>query len=198
VGEHLATIGGRVERLKGIQLEDAIDRDAASFAEEKLAPSWRAVEKEIHGKAANVAGNTGLLDESQRCVSPSDFGFHNALIGTDSRLRFLDFEYAGRDDPAKLVCDFFCQPELPVPIRFWDYFSDRLEAGVGWASGWRERARLLLPAYRVKWCCILLNEFLRSGRDRRAFASSSEQNADRRPTQLDKARKLWGTMGALI
>ncbi len=40
-------------------------------------------------------------------VSPSDFGFHNALLDDGGAISFLDFEYSGRDDPAKLDLRFF-------------------------------------------------------------------------------------------
>ena len=43
-------------------------------------------------------------------MSPSDFGFHN-VIKKDDFLYFIDFEYAGLDDPVKLICDFYCQPD---------------------------------------------------------------------------------------
>ena len=33
-----------------------------------------------------------------------------------------------------------------------------------------DRARALLPAYRIKWCCIMLNDFLPLGGARRGFA----------------------------
>ena len=58
-------------------------------------------------------------------MSPSDFGFHNALATPGGRLVFIDFEYAGWDDPAKLANDFFCQPAVPVDARFYDDFVAR-------------------------------------------------------------------------
>lgn len=46
-----------------------------------------------------------------------------------------------------------------------------------------ERARFLLDAYRVKWCCIMLNNLLPS-RARRKFAGLEDRTAH----QLAKAR----------
>ena len=46
------------------------------------------------------------IDPNERSLSPSDFGFHNAIRRADGRLAFVDFEYFGWDDPAKLVADF--------------------------------------------------------------------------------------------
>ena len=68
------------------------------------------------------------LDPAERCLSPSDFGFHNAILANDGRLRFIDFEYAGWDDPSKLICDFFCQPAVPAPPQAFDRFATAIAA----------------------------------------------------------------------
>ena len=53
------------------------------------------------------------LAPQHRCLSPSDFGFHNALLRGRPGVPgardwvFLDFEYFGWDDPAKTV-PIFC------------------------------------------------------------------------------------------
>jgi nucleoside-diphosphate-sugar epimerase len=47
------------------------------------------------------------------------------------------------------------------------------------------RARVLLPAYRIKWCCIMMNEFLAPEARRRYF--SGWEVTDRQHTQLQKA-----------
>ena len=127
------------------------------------------------------------LAESKRTLSPSDFGFHNALVTADSKLKFFDFEYAGWDDPAKLVCDFFCQPAVPAPPAAFDRFARAVAAGFADPEFHRRRAELLLPVYRVKWCCILLNEFLPVGGSRRAYSAAADPDA-RKAAQLAKAR----------
>jgi hypothetical protein len=106
------------------------------------------------------------------CLSPSDFGFHNALVD-GPRIGFLDFEYAGRDDPAKLVCDFFAQPELPAPQALFEPFVTRLVSSLGLNAQDAARCHALRAAYRVKWACILLNEFLPHDAARRAFATAA-------------------------
>jgi hypothetical protein len=121
-------------------------------------------------------------------VSPSDFGFHNALLEFDDRVRFLDFEYAGWDDPAKLICDFFCQPAVPVPPRFFEPFTQAIAACYPHPEMVIGRTRLLMPVYRVKWVCIRLNEFLPTGNRRRQFSLDAEQVDTRRTLQLDAAR----------
>jgi hypothetical protein len=170
-----------------------VDEQAWSFVQEQLRPAWEQVR-------AQIAGQTDAQTEPElipagRCLSPSDFGFHNALLAEDGNLRFIDFEYAGWDDPAKLVCDFFCQPELPVDLRYWDVFMASLCSQWSSTLGLPSRSRLLLPAYQIKWCCIMLNEFVQAGQARRTFAGGNERIEERKTAQLAKARQGLRTAG---
>jgi hypothetical protein len=99
---------------------------------------------------------------------------------------FLDFEYAGSDDPAKLASDFFCQPEIPVPPGLHATFIARMAEGFGLDDKGQARCRMLLDAYRIKWTCIILNDFLPVGAARRAFADAGAWAA-RCAVQLAKA-----------
>ena len=49
-----------------------------------------------------------------RVLSPSDFGFHNALRRPDGTIVFVDFEYFGWDDPAKMMADAMLHPGNPA------------------------------------------------------------------------------------
>jgi len=187
VADHLDRIAGRVDRLARFQPATPLDQLAADFVSDQLVPRWQAVRASILRHSPTEL--TTVLTGEDRCISPSDFGFHNALLTPDGTLRFLDFEYAGWDDPAKLVCDFFCQPQIPVADRFRSRAVEALGAGLGWGDALALRAALLLPAYRLKWCCILLNEFLRTGQARRAFASTDLGTEERKASQLAKAQQ---------
>ena len=60
-----------------------------------------------------VAAGIGLdsvLPPKERTLSPSDFGFHNAVRCRNGEIVFLDFEHFGWDDPAKMVSDFLLHP----------------------------------------------------------------------------------------
>lgn len=182
---HLGCVDRRLDRLGAVATDSAIGKDADVFIRERLAPAWRALSARIRSAKG---GASTELPRADRCVSPSDFGFHNALRRGDGRLCFLDFEYAGWDDPAKTACDFFCQPAVPVPVRFLDRFVGGISEGFRRPEALRERVRLLLPAYRMKWCCILLNEFLPVGGARRKFASKDCDPERRKADQLKKAK----------
>jgi hypothetical protein len=134
------------------------------------------------------------LPLERRVLSPSDFGLHNALRGP-SGLIFLDFEYFGVDDPAKMLADFVLHPGMPLEAsqaqRFTQTLLQHLEE-----KGWTdlgERLHLALPLFRLKWVLILLNEFLVNDWARRAFSALGEteeawQHAQ--ALQLKKARRM--------
>jgi len=190
LGEHLACVERRVERLARAAAQEQMRADGSAFVTGALLPAWKSLHGRILAAAPGLLGAdwSAPLTQELRRVSPSDFGFHNALLTPEGALVFLDFEYAGLDDPAKLVCDFFCQPEVPVDRAHLPGFL----ADVGRASpadaGLPARARLLLPAYGLKWCCIMLNDFLPLGAARRDYAEGGEAEA-RRDRQLALARQ---------
>ncbi len=189
ISDHLACVENRIERLLRAEAIDGLEQEAASFVRTRLRAAWVRIARVARRDATRQGWplDASIADDD-RCLSPSDFGFHNALRDANGKLRFIDFEYAGWDDPAKLVCDFFCQPAVPVPREFFESFAESVAAGLADPEGHVRRFRLLLPVHQIKWCCILLNDFLPDGGRRREFALPSGQQAERRQRQLLKAR----------
>jgi len=187
LAEHISTVERRVERLAMLDPDAPHAKEAQSFVSTRLLPAWNVVKSRLaaDAHAAGLAMEQ-VLSPDDCCLSPSDFGFHNALIDDAGKVTFLDFEYAGRDDPAKLVSDFFCQPEIPVPLDYHAIFIARMAEGFGLDEAGRARCRMLLDAYRIKWTCIILNDFLPLGAARRAFADAGAWAA-RCASQLAKA-----------
>ena len=172
LASHLETVDRRVARLRELDPGVPHVEAARTFVEGRLKVMWDRVRSGVIRQAAERG--ISLSDPVRAIVSPSDFGFHNSLINPRGGASFLDFEYAGRDDPAKLICDFFCQPELSAPIRHYAEFTGHLAKALALRDEDLWRAQALLDAYRVKWVCIMLNEFSPLGARRRAFASSDE------------------------
>jgi hypothetical protein len=168
IASHVALIDRRVDRLKQSLLFDAAPhREARAWITRELIPKWEKIRTAI----LKTSSLHEPLSESLRCFSPSDFGFHNA-IQSPKGLMFFDFEYAGWDDPAKMVCDFFCQPEVPVSSTHLQSFVETTCIS-GWdLTDYKRRVEVLLPAYRIKWACIILNVFLSVGAQRRRFADA--------------------------
>ncbi len=190
VAEHFGMVDQRIARLDSIPAESGIDAEARRFAND-LAKVWSSTKSAILGRCADPVA---VLPLAQRCLSPSDFGFHNSLVRNDRSLCFIDFEYAGWDDPAKAVGDFFAHPGVPVAHAYFEDFLERACAVFPDPALTAERARLLEPVFRVKWCCIILNEFLPAAAKRRRFADASADAAARKRLQLAKARTLLDTL----
>lgn len=188
IAEHLALVDRRVARLQQIGTQTDLDSQAVAFVRDDLLPAWNEIRAVISADAPTHLDNA--LAQADRCLSPSDFGFHNALLAADGRLRFFDFEYAGWDDPAKLVCDFFCQPQIPVSAVHWEGFVGPLDAAWKLGGELTKRAQRLLAAYQIKWCCIVLNEFLQADHARREFALGAGATAEKKRAQLERARGL--------
>lgn len=94
------------------------------------------------------------LKKSETILSPSDFGFHNIKFNKN-KLLFFDFEYSGMDDPIKLVCDFFCQPDYIIDITYFDYFLKNLITKKDYLKK-KTAFKLLLKLHSIKWICILI------------------------------------------
>jgi len=103
----------------------------------------------------------GELDQAWRTLSPSDFGFHNALRRPDGTLVFVDFEYFGWDDPAKAVADFLHHPAARVPPLLRVPFVEAVVRGFPKGAAVADRLAVVYPLTGVNWCLIALNPFLR-------------------------------------
>jgi Phosphotransferase enzyme family len=191
---HLATVERRIAQLEAISAKTPMQQEVRAFVCDQLRPRWRAV----RATAENEADRAGLsihatLSPIEVCISPSDFGFHNALVDND-RATFIDFEYAGHDDPAKLVADFLCQPEIPLPREHYAFAIEGLIDCLGLDQRHKARAELLLDTYRIKWVCIMLNDFRAIDSARRAFAAT-DVSAEHCRLQLNKAEASLAAVG---
>ncbi len=189
ISEHVRCIARRVGSLVELAASDGLPPEAQCFVSNKLEPTWQVVTAELNRTVRSEAFDPDArLPRQEMILSPSDFGFHNALIESSGRLRFLDFEYAGWDDPAKLLCDFFCQVEVPVPEEHWHAFVAGVVELLPSADRHRRRAEILVALYRIKWCCIVLNVFQAAGALRRSF--SGAQANGYHANQLAKALQI--------
>lgn len=137
-----------------------------------------------------------ILPFGARVLSPSDFGFHNALAGSTGRLVFLDFEYFGWDDPVKLTADFLLHPGMMMDDKCRAAFCLAMRGLFCEDSGFNRRLRLFYPLYGLRWCAIILNEFLPARWRRRVFAGAGDAQATR-ARQLDKAARMLGHVGQM-
>jgi hypothetical protein len=137
------------------------------------------------------------IPEEHRTLSPSDFGFHNALRLEDGTLVFLDFEYFGWDDPAKMVCDFLLHPGMRLDKRLKLLFSSKICAHLAARGYDTRRISAVYPLFGLVWCLILLNEFVPEHLLRRKFAAKQRLAVQKlQAAQLLKAREMLATTQA--
>lgn len=158
-----------------------LEKEIESFFIEELLPKWEQIKNSIE---------QFIVPTSERCISPSDFGFHNAIVDENKKFYFIDFEYAGWDDPAKTICDFFLQPRIPVPFEHHLTFSKKVIACTSDPKNCLKRSEIIFPLCKIRWCLIMLGIFSHAGKKRRKFSLSPEKKEE----QLNKAKKLFITI----
>ncbi|MBI5519121.1 MAG: hypothetical protein HY916_03560 [Desulfovibrio sp.] len=187
----LATnLRARLDALQDVPREACLGAELSQFLAAELIPL---LDTSLT-RAAQLGDPAQELPQRCRTLSPSDFGLHNALR-SEAGLCFVDFEYFGWDDPAKTLCDFLLHPAMDLPQDLRQRFaSGFLSRFAGADCGLPRRAATVYPLYAIKWCLILLNEFLRGADARRVFAAGAACAADdaraRREAQLAKARAM--------
>jgi hypothetical protein len=163
----------------------------ARFLHDAFAPALAALlaRAERAFTAAGLDFATPLPQERQRLV-PADFGFHNCLRGADGRLKFVDFEYFGWDDPVKLTADILHHPGTPLAAPQ----AARLRAAAlriyGDDPAFAPRLAALYPLFGLRWALILLNEFLPERWRGRVEAGETEAWPHAKARQLARADVL--------
>lgn len=189
IEQHFLLIDARVTNLRGLPVASEVDRQALLLVD-KIDSAWKKIKDTIVTKSDSISIQ---IDAEDRCISPSDFGFHNALLRDAGKICFIDFEYAGWDDPAKLIGDFFSQPAISVSLEYFDFFISEVLTYSKNKAELAQRARLLLPLFQIKWCCIMLNEFLSDAARRRQFANPTSDPRQRKRLQLEKAQQYFNS-----
>lgn len=184
------------QRLDGLRREQQDHPELRAFIDGSLVPSTAIAIRRLRQRYAELGRDPAAdLLPAHRALSPSDFGLHNALRADDGRLRFIDFEYFGWDDPVKLVSDTAIHPGSDLPEtsanRLIERLSRAFEAG---DDAFAIRRDVLYPVFGAIWCLIVLNAYLPESRSRRALVAQGGDLTVRLAGQLDKARRLHQTI----
>tara|TARA_Y100000588_G_scaffold289784_1_gene308434 strand:- start:1178 stop:2242 length:1065 start_codon:yes stop_codon:yes gene_type:complete len=140
-------------------------------------------------KSRKYPGDRELKKEYQT-LSPSDFGFHNALRRPDGGITFLDFEYFGWDDPVRVISDFILHPGMELDNSAIEYFVAGA-CDLYCADPLLEvRLDAMFPMIGLRWVLILLNEFLPERLSFRVRAGNHDPHK-LQMRQLEKAECLF-------
>ncbi len=125
-----------------------------------------------------------------RCLSPSDFGTHNSLVGSNQNYQYLDFEYAGWDDPTKLILDLYLNPQSEIQKYEVNRFLMHLILPKISNRILLQRCEILYPFAVLRWICIVLNIFQRPRQARIIFANPDLEIDLLKKQQYEKAELL--------
>jgi hypothetical protein len=184
-GEIVAQIERRLARLRAIAAEEPA---LAVFLDDAIRPLLG----QISGWAQGGYAQQGLsftrpIGGAARTLCASDFGFHNALRRPSGELVFIDFDDFGWDDPVKLTADFLLHPgtQLLEPLK--RDFAAAAAAIYQTDRSFAARLALLYPLFALRWCMILLNEFLPERWAHRINAGGQADWVAVKQHQLDRA-----------
>ncbi|MFH2204177.1 MAG: hypothetical protein ABIJ96_13745 [Elusimicrobiota bacterium] len=145
---------------------------AADFVENKLVPLKDClVDKFIREAEASGEDLDAETPDEGRCLSPSDFGFHNALVDGKGKVHFVDFEYFGKDDPAKLVADFLHHAGQELSWEHKALFLERVVSGFAHGKALRTRLKLVVDLIGLEWLLIILNVLSPEALARKEFSN---------------------------
>lgn len=156
----------RLHQLTTVEPETDIAAEANDWIRQILEPDIR----QQLARFEHQRDSSAWQHQSIRLIaSPSDAGIHNTLA-LNGKLYFLDFEYSGLDDLAKLACDWTLQPHQPLNPQLEDFFLEDLKLKTQHISlEWVDRYKDLKPILRLKWCLIMLNKHLKNKLDLAQF-----------------------------
>lgn len=189
----IANIEGRLSRFTQLKEQTEEYAPLESFLDDHFKPLLGELKlwAEQQCRDSNISFDEEITLE-QKTLSPSDFGFHNAIRCADGRIVFLDFEYFGWDDPAKTVVDFLFHPAMALSEPMKKAFVQRMLETFKENQQLTQRVKLVYPLFGLKWCTIFLNEFIPNDFSRRAFASANPLDRSQvRQAQLLKAKNLF-------
>jgi hypothetical protein len=191
--ETLGQIERRLARLAAVADELAL----AGFLRDTLMPLFSEVSAWAKaGYAAEGFSFAAETDRATQTLCPADFGFHNAMRRKGGELVFIDFDYFGWDDPVKLAADFLLHPGMRLSDGLKRQFAAEAADIYGSDRSFGQRLALLCPLFSLRWCAILLNEFLPERWANRVSAGEAADWASAKQRQLDRAREWAHSLAA--
>ena len=130
------------------------------------------------------------LNKVDQVLSPSDFGFHNA-IQTKDGLKFIDFEYFGWDDPVKLTCDFILHPGMLLTEGQKNLWLSKIKNIFSENQSFQDRLNTSYCLYGLCWCLIQLNIFCNNGEINKNLMPEEQSYLEKKQAeQLAKSKQL--------
>ena len=178
-------VDARFKRLRSFSMNNPA---LSEFLNRSFRPVWRDLKQNL-AQSWPESSREKDLDPKYCILSPSDFGFHNALKNS-GEITFIDFEYFGWDDPVKLTADFLWHPAMELHPDLASKWKNSMLDIFGSEPDFIERLNAAMPLCGLRWAMIVLNEFLPgfSLRRKNAGGINSYTLEQTRKVQLKKAK----------
>jgi len=191
-----AEIDNKIESLKSYDESNPYGIELKCFIESNLMKGLESLKSDASMLYESYdLSDSDLILYEWTTLSPSDFGFHNALLDDDGKLFFLDFEFFGRDDPVKVVSDFILRPEADLNKKLYFAFLRRIiPIYQKEERTFKERLESIFPLIAVKTLLLPLADFEPENFNKRKQKLSDEKINEIMKKQLQKAEDLVGTI----
>ncbi len=185
-------------RFKRLQSVSRNNPTLSEFLNRSFSLVWRDLKQDL-AQTWPESSREKDLDPKYWILSPSDFGFHNALKN-NGEITFIDFEYFGWDDPVKLTADFLWHPAMELSPNLTAKWKNSMLDIFASERYFKKRINAAMPLYGLRWAMIVLNEFLPGFAGRRKNAGEiGSYNLERiRKAQLKKAKHYCEKVKAMI
>jgi hypothetical protein len=197
LGDYIDQIERRYNRLVQGAKNSGLEKEINGFLEQKILPYKEFIFSKFYDSIESLGWDLrSPFEEAQQIFSPSDLGFHNILASASDkgRLIFLDFEYSGWDDPAKLLADFFHHVGQDIA---WDhkwYLLEKFAAHRKQDPNFLRRWETVIDLIGLEWMLIVLNVIDPKEMKRKRFANPNLDPADLIKTRLSKAEQMINEM----
>ncbi len=145
------------KRLNSYDIPRKNNLELNLFLSQEFYPVWKKILYYVKTNWQSLIGFHESILQKDKILSPSDFGFHNALQDESGKIHFLDFEYFGWDDPVKLASDFYIHPGMNLSENLGEYWVNNFFELFGHEN--LKRFQLLKFLYWMIWPLITLNDY---------------------------------------
>ena len=142
-------------------------------------------------KTLNIDDEASLSPEFQTLIA-SDLGTHNTVRRSNGELVFIDFEFAGWDDPITAIANFIFHPGMKPGIDLRQPFVESVLQHFNAYPNIVERYHAMLPLFGLRWCLIILNSYRQLPDS--PSQTSSTQNRHNQLEQLKKSVLLFNNI----
>ena len=171
--EYMEVLDRRFRNVSLFAPENPILKRARIFLDGRVYPEIEKLKEDLSAKSPDL--NTELSLDCQ-VLTPADFGFHNILVSPNS-YTFVDFEYFGRDDPARQILDFLHHDKSrDIKRDLSSLFLEEYRKRANPKEGFDERLRLVDSLVGMSWVLIYLNPLSKGYREHKRFVLGDDRD----------------------